>query len=54
MMSDVDMSVQWVFDNVENFGGDKDNVTLVGQSAGAHLGSMVLLTKAAAACRAER
>lgn len=29
------------------------NITLVGQSAGAHLGSMVLLTKAAAAFRSE-
>lgn len=53
MMGDVDMAIQWVRDNVEAFGGDRDNITLVGQSAGAHLGSMVLLTKAAAACRAE-
>jgi len=53
MMFDVDMSVSWVFENCEGFGGDPENVTLVGQSAGAHLGSMVLLTKAAAQFRSE-
>ncbi|GMH59240.1 hypothetical protein TrLO_g15043 [Triparma laevis f. longispina] len=53
MMFDVDMAIEWVFKNCGEFGGDPRNITLVGQSAGAHLGGMVLLTKAAAAFRSE-
>lgn len=45
MVNDVDRSVQWVFDHIEEFGGDRDNVVLVGQSAGAHLGGVVVATK---------
>lgn len=53
MMGDLDMAVQWVRNNIEEYGGDPDNVVLVGQSAGAHLGSMLLLTKAAACARSD-
>ena len=53
MMGDLDMAVEWVKLHIEEYGGDPDNVVLVGQSAGAHLGSMLLLTKSAAAARAD-
>ena len=29
------MAIQWLKDNAEIFGGDSDNITLMGESAGA-------------------
>ncbi|RHY96834.1 hypothetical protein DYB35_003076 [Aphanomyces astaci] len=43
MMQDVNVAMQWVFDNVHTFGGDPNNVTWIGQSAGAHIGACVLI-----------
>ena len=31
---DMQVALQWVHDNIENFGGDPDNVTIFGQSGG--------------------
>ena len=43
MASDVDLSIGWCLEKCEEYGGDRDNVVLVGQSAGAHLCALVLL-----------
>eukprot|EP00550_Attheya_septentrionalis_P005063 CAMPEP_0198280356 /NCGR_PEP_ID=MMETSP1449-20131203/436_1 /TAXON_ID=420275 /ORGANISM="Attheya septentrionalis, Strain CCMP2084" /LENGTH=460 /DNA_ID=CAMNT_0043975681 /DNA_START=298 /DNA_END=1680 /DNA_ORIENTATION=- len=45
MIQDVDESIQWTFDNCHMFGGDPNRIVLVGQSAGAHLGSCVIIRK---------
>lgn len=43
MVDDVSMAMQWVFDNIHHFGGDPNNVTMMGQSAGAHITMCSLL-----------
>jgi len=45
MVDDVDKSIDWVFNNVEEYGGDKEKIVLVGQSAGAHIGGVVVARK---------
>lgn len=42
MLEDMNTGIAWVMDHVASFGGDPSNVTLVGQSAGAHLGALAL------------
>ena len=45
MIDDVDSSVDWVLNNVEEYGGDKERVMLVGQSAGGHLVGLLAALK---------
>lgn len=45
MVDDATLAMQWVFDNVHHFGGDPENVTVVGQSAGAHIAVCALLER---------
>jgi prenylcysteine alpha-carboxyl methylesterase len=49
MVADVDAAVAWTLSNLQRLRGDPKNVTLVGQSAGAHLVSMVVTHRAALA-----
>lgn len=46
MAEDVERAIAWVIHNIELYGGDPENITVVGQSAGAHLSSFVLVRKA--------
>jgi len=46
-LRDLVMALQWVRDNIANFGGDPDSVTIFGESAGAHAVMTLLATPAA-------
>ncbi|MDP9166493.1 MAG: carboxylesterase/lipase family protein [Actinomycetota bacterium] len=46
-LRDLVMALRWVRDNVAVFGGDPDNVTIFGESAGAHAVATLLATPAA-------
>ncbi|GET87220.1 hypothetical protein, conserved [Leishmania tarentolae] len=46
MTLDISDSIAWVLNNAERYNGDLNNVTLIGQSAGAHLTMMSLLSQA--------
>jgi len=43
-LRDLVMALRWVRDNIGAFGGDPDNVTIFGESAGAHAVSTLLAT----------
>ena len=44
MVQDVETAINWIFDTIEQYGGDPTNITLVGQSAGAHICAHMLLS----------
>ncbi|KAG5509068.1 hypothetical protein JKF63_06076 [Porcisia hertigi] len=46
MTLDISDAIAWVLNNAERYNGDLSNVTLIGQSAGAHLTMMSLLSQA--------
>lgn len=46
MTRDVSDAIAWVLRNAERYNGDLSNVTLIGQSAGAHLSWMSLISQA--------
>lgn len=47
-LRDLVMALSWVRDNIAHFGGDADNVTIFGESAGAHAVATLLAVPAAA------
>jgi len=46
MLDDVDAAMNWIVQNCDKYGGNPENITLIGQSAGAHLGATALLRQA--------
>lgn len=40
-IQDISLSVRWVFDHIEEYGGDPHRIFLIGHSAGAHLVSLL-------------
>ena len=47
-IADLVAALQWIKDNIDNFGGDPDNVTIFGQSGGGGKVTSILQTPAAA------
>jgi prenylcysteine alpha-carboxyl methylesterase len=47
MLEDVNTGIAWVLRKVERYGGNPDQVWLVGQSAGGQLAMLALLSQAA-------
>ncbi|ORX71010.1 alpha/beta-hydrolase [Anaeromyces robustus] len=43
MVVDVYKAIQWTYDNIEQYGGDKNRIILSGHSAGAHLAALTVL-----------
>jgi len=45
-MEDAAAAVRWTLDHADRFGGDADKLTLMGHSAGAHIGALLLTNPA--------
>jgi len=54
MVEDVNRGISWVFNNIEAYGGDRNNIMLIGQSAGAHLSALLLLEHSLLEARGEK
>lgn len=46
MMGDTEAAILWVKNNIGSYGGDANNIWVVGHSAGAHIGAMNILNEA--------
>ncbi len=45
IMADASQAVEWVAGNIADYGGDPDQIVLMGHSAGAHLAAMLTVNK---------
>ena len=45
MLEDINTGIAWVTSRIQYYGGDPDNIFLVGQSCGAQLSSLALVTQ---------
>ncbi|PBJ68312.1 hypothetical protein BCY84_21723 [Trypanosoma cruzi cruzi] len=52
MILDVSDAIGWVINNAGRYGGDPEDITVIGQSAGAHLTMMSILSQAQLSARA--
>jgi len=43
MVDDIYKSIVWTYNNIEKYGGDKNRLTLIGYSSGAHLTMLTIL-----------
>lgn len=43
MVDDIYKAVEWTYNNIENYGGDKSRIILTGHSAGAHLAALTTI-----------
>lgn len=50
MMRDVNTGIRWILHHTHFHGGDQNQVYLVGQSCGAQLAAMALITQASPCC----
>lgn len=41
-INDCAMAFKWVIENINNYGGDPDNIAVIGHSAGAHLTALLI------------
>eukprot|EP01084_Bolivina_argentea_P124003 219741_1 len=46
MVTDATTAIQWTYDNIHKYGGDKNNIYVTSQSAGAHIGALTMLLQA--------
>jgi hypothetical protein len=50
MLTDINNAISWTFENISKFGGDPNNIHIMGQSAGAHLVLLGTVDQAAREC----
>jgi len=46
MVSDIHQAIQWTYNNIEKYGGDKDDISITGHSSGAHLVALTVIRAA--------
>eukprot|EP00833_Pecoramyces_ruminatium_P010509 jgi/Orpsp1_1/1184541/evm.model.c7180000089955.1 len=46
MIDDISTCIHWVYKNIDKYGGDKDNIIILGHSSGAHLAALTLFESA--------